>query len=379
MKLREPVGAALWRLVVGAEGLPRTESPKSFVPWRRVNPRHRRAVDIARGEPFGFCLLVVEEARTQVLDDFSCDHVYWSSAALEFVERLQDQDSRLAEIRMRALLYLSDALRIACRDHDREEAMRKALDMVGEPDRQPETQALVLELEACVASELFANDHALNLLTKAEKLLPCPDFFDLRAEVFITKGVVLADMGRFLEAGVMLARGRSAVRVGDHPQLYLRASHNLAINKLSQGLYLDPLDDFLEFRELYDEVGDKYMQAQRHWYLGKIYLHTAHYAEAEKSLYAAHDAYCDLRQGFETVEILIDLGKVYVQTLNHIDLAILVSRMRRNLDGRSLRSLVLPGLMELRDLACRRGFVPMEVQYWIEHLNPISRWPGPFN
>jgi tetratricopeptide (TPR) repeat protein len=286
-----------------------------------------------------------------------------------------------ADVGSRACAYLGEALRLAGKHHEAEQAHDDAAELAKEGS-DPELASTLHQLRAALARAQGDLTEALALLEQSAAALANAgsdvdeiwrvDLPYRRAEVLVDMGYVLSLREESEAARGVLEEALRVTESGHYPRLDLYARHNLALDKVRREQFDLAWQDLSKADPLYKPYGDDLIRAQRCWLRGTIQLSRNDPDEAVESFRRALDQYLDLGFGFDAVRIMLDLGRACVVGGQWQELANVLGWFQALGDRPILRRIILAELRRLRRLAAEQGLPTDPIEKAIEELEALQ-------
>jgi len=221
--------------------------------------------------------------------------------------------SRLADLRAQGWCHYGNALRVAGRVREAEEAFDRAQRLCKEGTGDPPLRASLLE--RMVSLRIFQRrfDQAIELADEASRLYGELDETRSQASTMVQKAMA------HLLSGAPEAAVRTLNQVipkigheGD-PHLLLAACHNLIRAYIEKGEPEQALSLFFEARGLYQDFQDPLIALRAGWQEGQILRDLGHLQAAEEALLRARQGFMERELLYEVAVVSLDLSAVYLR------------------------------------------------------------------
>lgn len=239
----------------------------------------------------------------------------WSELAVCCAETLPASvSSRLAsDAGSEAWAYHGNALRVAARLPEAEEAFRRARRLAVDGTGDSRLRAERLRLEAALALDRSRFDAADRLYQRSLSVSLSTGDEIGAARVRLARGALLVAAGRQLEALALLEEaGAALARLGDARRA-LVARHNHLSVLVSLGRFEEALPLFAELGRAYDPQRDRRDLVRLRWLEGRAWLGLGRDAEGELRLREVRDALLadglSLDAAFLTLDLAASLAK----------------------------------------------------------------------
>lgn len=303
-------------------------------------PHERRAV-MVQEERFACPRMVaplIERSHAARYSDPE-EMLFWAETAREIAQRCTPEaagnEARLADLRARAWGQYGNALRVAGKMREAEEAMVTAQAHLETGTGDPVLRARVWELVASLHTFQRRFDQAIAKLAGAAEVYRQLGESHALARTLVQEAIACLYAG---EAETAVGLLNQAIPLIDHegdPHLLMAACHNLIRCYIDLDQPELALSIYSETRDLYKEFSDSLILLRAGWQEGQLLRDLGHLRAAETALLRA-------RQGF------VERGLMYEAAVVSLDLAALYTKLRATEDLRQTVAASIPIFRALR-------------------------------
>jgi tetratricopeptide (TPR) repeat protein len=224
----------------------------------------------------------------------------------------------LADLRAKAWGNYANALRIAGRPLEAEEAFTTAESYRKAGSCDPTLHGWLLERMAALA--IFQNRYAdaVEMSDAARDIYQGLGRSDLLASTMIRRAIATLYSGKAEVAIPLLLQAIPLIDAEEDPHLILAAQHNLTTCYLDLGRPDEALAFHYTTRQLYQECQDPLIQLRAIWLEGRVLREVGHWHNAEVALLRARAGFMEQGLVYEVGLVSLDLATVYSK-LDRID------------------------------------------------------------
>jgi tetratricopeptide (TPR) repeat protein len=220
-------------------------------------------------------------------------------------------EAELADLQVRTLGALANAMRICGNLHEAEVAFEEARQNCTQGTGSPQIRANLLSQITSLRIFQRRLKEALGLSDEAMELCAEIENSNLKAGILVQKATALLYSG---DAEAALKTLQSAIPLIDRekdPYLFLAAHHNLARCNIDLERPEEALALYYEAREFYRECNDPLILLRAVWQEGQLLREIGHLRNAEVALLRAQQGFSDQGLAYEAAMVCLDLAEVY--------------------------------------------------------------------
>lgn len=243
--------------------------------------------------------------------------LHWAQLARSIATRCSPETlgsaARLADLRARTWSQYGNALRVAGRLRDAEEAMVTAHGYLKTGTGDPALKAKLCEQTASLYSFQRRFDAAIETLNEAAEIYRQIGETHALARTLVQEANATIYAGEAEGAVALLNR---AIPLIDHevdPHLLLAACHNLVRCYIDLNQPEQALSIYSETRNLYKEFDDSLILLRAGWQEGQLLRDLGHLRAAESALLRAQTGFMEQGLMYEVALVCLDLATLYVK------------------------------------------------------------------
>jgi len=282
-------------------------------------PHDRQLARVEEDETFWVPQLVellVERSHTARYADPEM-MLHWARLGRGVAARLSAESlgstPRLADLRARAWGQYGNALRVASRLPEAEEAMVTAQAYLKEGTGDPALKARLSEQIASLYSFQRRFNTAITVLADAAETYRQLGETHAFARTLVQEAIASLYAGEADSAVGLLNRAIPLIDHEEDPHLLLAACHNLVRCYIDLERPEQALSIYSETRDLYKEFGDSLILLRANWQEGQLLRDLGHLRAAETVLLRARQGFLERDLMYEVALVGLDLAALYVK------------------------------------------------------------------
>jgi tetratricopeptide (TPR) repeat protein len=243
--------------------------------------------------------------------------LHWSRVARGIAARVTAESlgnaARLADLRARAWGQYGNALRVASRLREAEEAMITAQAYLDEGTRDPILKARLCEQIASLYTFQRRFDAAITTLADAGEIYRELGEPHALGRTLVQKAIASLYAGKAETAVDLLNQAIPLIDHEGEPHLLLAACHNLVQCYINLDQPEQALSIFSEARDLYREFADSLILLRANWQEGQLLRDLGHLRAAETVLLRARQGFLERDLMYEVAVVCLDLAALYIK------------------------------------------------------------------
>lgn len=243
--------------------------------------------------------------------------LHWASLARSAASQCTSEEAgsaaKLADLNGQAWGHYGNALRVAGRLHEAEQAMVAAMVCLESGTGDPVSRARVLEQIASLRTFQRRFEGAITVLDEAAAIYQDLGEPHAQARTLVQKAIAALYAGEAESAVTTLNRAIPLINHDDDPHLLLAACHNLILCYIDLDRPEQALSLYFEAKDLYGEFKDALILLRAAWQKGKLLYDVGHLRAAESALLRARGGFMERGLAYEVAVVSLDLAAVYVK------------------------------------------------------------------
>ncbi len=342
-------------------------------------PRHLQIVRVEGGERFASPRLA------QILMERSHDARYadpeamlhWAEVARSVATRCSPEAlgsaARLADLRARAWSQYGNALRVAGRLRDSEEAMITAQGYLKTGTGDPALRAKLCEQIASLHTFQRRFDAAIATLNEAVEIYRQIGETHALARTLVQEAIACLYAGLAENAVVLLNRAIPLIDHEEDPHLLLAACHNLVRCYIDLDQPEQALSIYSETRNLYKEFDDSLILLRAGWQEGQLLRDLGHLRAAESALLRAQAGFMERGLMYEVAVVCLDLAALYVKLKAIEDLRQTVTATIPIFRALHVDREALASLLQLQQVADQEQQALALIRFLSARIEPLAK------
>jgi tetratricopeptide (TPR) repeat protein len=306
--------------------------------------------------------------------------LHWAQVARSIATRCSPESlgsaARLSDLRARAWGQYGNALRVASRLRDAEEAMITAQAYFKTGTGDPALKAKLGEQLASLYVFQRRLDAAVATLTEVAEIYRQVGETHALARTLVQEAIALLYAGEAESAVALLNRAIPLIDHEEDPHLLLAACHNLVrcyidLNRPEQALSI-----YSEARSLYREFDDSLILLRAGWQEGQILRELGHLRAAESALLRAQSGFMEQGLMYEVALVCLDLAALYVKLRAVEDLKQTVTATVPIFRALRVDREALASLLQLQQVADQEQQAMELIRFLNARIEPLAKRGG---
>lgn len=243
--------------------------------------------------------------------------LHWVSLARSVATRCAPETlgspMKMSDLRAKAWGHYGNALRIAGRLREAEEAMVTAQAYLKDGTGDPTVRARLFEQIASLHTFQRRFDRAVESLGEAAEVYRQLGENHALARTLVQEAIATLYAGEAESAVRILNQAIPLVDHEEDPHLLLAACHNLVLSYIDLDRPDQALSLYFETQELYKEFSDTLILLRARWQEGRLLRDLGHLRAAEAALLRARTGFTERNLMYEVAVVSLDLAAVYVK------------------------------------------------------------------
>ena len=243
--------------------------------------------------------------------------LHWATLARKAASQCTVEEAgskaKLADLNGQAWGHYGNALRIAGRLREAEQAMATATACLDSGTGDPVSRARLLEQIASLRTFERRFESAIAVLDEAVEIYQDLGEPHAQARTLVQKAIAALYAGEAESAVMTLNRAIPLIDHEEDPHLLLAACHNLILCYIDLDRPQQALSLYFEAQDLYGEFKDALIMLRAAWQKGKLLYDVGHLRAAESALLRARGGFMERGLAYEVAVVSLDLAAVYVK------------------------------------------------------------------
>jgi tetratricopeptide (TPR) repeat protein len=243
--------------------------------------------------------------------------LHWASLARIAAGRVEPATAgsapRLEDLRARAWGQYGNALRVAGRLREAQDAMAAARGHLDAGTRDPVLRARLCEQMASLYTFQRSFDDAIATLKEAEEVYRELGETHSMARTLVQEAIACIYAGEPEPAVTLLNRAIPLIDHEEDPHLLFAACHNIVRCYIDLDQPEHALSLLFDAQELFNEFSDALLLLRAAWQQGQLLRDMGHLRAAESALLRARKGFMERGLAYEVAVVSLDLSAVYVR------------------------------------------------------------------
>lgn len=306
--------------------------------------------------------------------------LHWAQIARSIATRCAPESlgsaAKLADLRARTWSQYGNALRVAGRLRDAEEAMITAQGYLKTGTGDPVLKAKLCEQIASLHTFQRRFEAAIETLNEAVEIYQQLGETHALARTLVLEAIACLYAGEPESSVALLNRAIPLIDHEEDPHLLLAACHNLVRCYIDLDRPEQALSIYSETRDLYKEFNDSLILLRAGWQEGQILRDLGHLRAAEGALLRAQSGFMERGLVYEVAVVCLDLAALYVKLKAPEDLRQTVTATVPIFRALRVDREALASLLQLQQVADQEQQAMELIRFLNARIEPLSKRGG---
>lgn len=301
----------------------------------------------------------------------------WATMARDLAQRVSPEttanEARLADLRARAWGQYGNALRVAGRMREAEEALITAQAHLETGTGDPVLRARVWEQIASLFTFQRRFDEAVAKLEEAAEVYRHLGEGHALARTLVLQAIACLYAGGAEAAVALLNQAIPLIDQEGDPHLLMAACHNLIRCYIDLDQPEQALSLYSETRDLYKEFSDSLILLRAGWQEGQLLRDLGHLRAAETALLRAREGFIERGLMYEAAVVSLDLTALYAKLRATDDLRQTVAATVPIFRALHVDREALASLLQLQQVADQEQQALELIRFLNARIDPVSK------
>jgi tetratricopeptide (TPR) repeat protein len=320
--------------------------------------------------------LLIERSHASRYSDPE-EMLLWARMARDLAQRVSPEtaanEARLADLRARAWGQHGNALRVAGRMREAEEALITAQAHLETGTGDPVLRARVWEQIASLYTFQRRFDEAVTKLEEAAEVYRPLGEGHALARTLVLQAIACLYAGRPEAAVSLLNQAIPLIDQEGDPHLLMAACHNLIRCYIDLDQPELALSLYSETRDLYKEFSDSLILLRAGWQEGQLLRDLGHLRAAETALLRAREGFIERGLMYEAAVVSLDLTALYAKLRSTDDLRQTVAATVPIFRALRVDREALASLLQLQQVADQEQQALELIRFLNARIDPVSK------